>query len=114
MKQEKPRVLIARIRQALAGDLALSERMAGRLVRKFTGQSDAEPSGTGDPHIHLSDRELEVLQLIAQAMSTRAIAAAMHISVKTVEAHRENLKRKLELSSTTELLRYAVLRFIEQ
>jgi DNA-binding NarL/FixJ family response regulator len=86
MKQEKPRVLIARIRQALAGD----------------------------PHFDLSDRELEVLQLVAQAMSTREIAATMHISVKTVEAHRENLKRKLELGSTTELLRYAVLRFIEQ
>jgi DNA-binding NarL/FixJ family response regulator len=114
MKQEKPRVLIARIRQALAGDLALSERMAGRLVRKFTGQSDADPAGTGDLHTDLSDREVEVLQLIAQAMSTREIAATMHISVKTVEAHRENLKRKLELNSTTELLRYAVLRFIEQ
>jgi DNA-binding NarL/FixJ family response regulator len=114
MKQEKPRVLIARIRQALAGDLALSERMAGRLVRKFTGQSGADPAGTGDPHFDLSDRELEVLQLVAQAMSTREIAATMHISVKTVEAHRENLKRKLELGSTTELLRYAVLRFIEQ
>jgi DNA-binding NarL/FixJ family response regulator len=114
MKQEKPRVLIARIRQALAGDLALSERMAARLVRKFTGQPDSDPAAARDPHIDLSDRELEVLQLIAQAMSTREIAGTMHISVKTVEAHRENLKRKLDLGSTTELLRYAVLRFIEQ
>jgi DNA-binding NarL/FixJ family response regulator len=114
MKQEKPRVLIARIRQALAGDLALSDRMAARLVRKFTGQGGSDPTESPDPHIDLSDREVEVLQLIAQAMSTREIAATMHISVKTVEAHRENLKRKLELNSTTELLRYAVLRFIEQ
>jgi DNA-binding NarL/FixJ family response regulator len=113
MKQEKPRVLIARIRQALAGDLALSDRMAARLVRKFTGQSDPDQAGAADPHVDLSDREVEVLQLIAQAMSTRDIAATMHISVKTVEAHRENLKRKLELGSTTELLRYAVLRFVE-
>jgi DNA-binding NarL/FixJ family response regulator len=113
MKQEKPRVLIARIRQALAGDLALSERMAGRLVRKFTGHSESGPAETGESQADLSDREAEVLQLIAQAMSTREIAASMHISVKTVEAHRENLKRKLDLSSTTELLRYAVLRFID-
>ena len=114
MKQEKPRVLISRIRQALAGDLALSERMAARLLRKFTGQTESNPAGTADPHVDLSDREVEVLHLIAQALSTREIAATMHISVKTVETHRENLKRKLELNSTTELLRYAVLRFIEQ
>lgn len=113
MKHEKPPVLIARIRQALAGGLALSERMTARLVRKFTGQPDSELSGGADAKIELSDREMEVLQLIAQAMSSREIAATMHISVKTVDAHRENLKRKLDLASTAELLRYAVLRFIE-
>jgi DNA-binding NarL/FixJ family response regulator len=109
MKQEKPRVLIARIRQALTGGLCLSEPMAQRLLRKFTGQSPAKPSTNVDG---VGDRELQVLQLIGQGMNTRDIASAMHVSVKTIEAHRENLKRKLGLSSGAELLRYAIVRFL--
>jgi DNA-binding NarL/FixJ family response regulator len=58
----------------------------------------------------LGDRELEVLQMIGEGMSMREIAAAMHISQKTVEAHREHIKQKLHLQSGTELLRYAVIR----
>jgi DNA-binding CsgD family transcriptional regulator len=53
-----------------------------------------------------------VLQLIGQGMSTREIASALDVSVKTVEAHREHLKRKLDLGSSAELLRYAVVRFM--
>ena len=109
MKQEKPRVLISRIRQALAGGLCLSERMSERLLRKFTGQTPAKVESNADG---LGDRELEVLQLLAQGTNTRDIASALHVSVKTVEAHRENLKRKLGLASGAELLRYAVIRFL--
>jgi len=109
MKQEKPRMLITKIRQALGGGLCVSDRVSERLLRKFTGHN-VEPAVADVDH--LGDRELEVLQLMAQAMSTRDIAAAMHVSVKTIEAHRENLKRKLNLNSGAELLRYAVLRFL--
>ena len=51
------------------------------------------------------------MQLIGQGLGTRDVAAAMDISVKTVEAHRENIKRKLNLGSVHELVRYAALRF---
>ncbi len=57
---------------------------------------------------HLSPREREVLQLVAEGKATRAMAAILNISVKTVAFHRENIKRKLGLKSTAELTRYAM------
>jgi DNA-binding NarL/FixJ family response regulator len=111
MKQEKPRVLIQRLRQALAGNICLSEAMSERLLRKFTGHKQAPTDSEVEA---LGDREMEVLQLLASAMSSRDIAATMHVSVKTVEAHRENIKRKLGLTSAAELLRFAVLRFTDK
>jgi DNA-binding NarL/FixJ family response regulator len=112
MKQEKPRVLMARIRQALRGQTCLSEAMANTLLRKLT--RGGRDSAAHAPEDDLGDRELEVLQLLGQGMSTRDIAAAMHISLKTVESHREHIKAKLNLASSDELLRYAILRFLQK
>jgi DNA-binding CsgD family transcriptional regulator len=56
----------------------------------------------------LSDREFEVFQLIGQGIGTGEIATRLHLSVKTVEVHRANIKQKLDLSTATELVRYAV------
>ena len=61
---------------------------------------------------HLSDREFEVFRLIGEGKGTRDIARKLHLSVKTVEAHRANIKEKLDLHSATELIRHAV-RWIE-
>ena len=107
MKQEKPRVLISSIRQALRGEICLSEAMSATLLRKLAGRRPDR----GNSEDGLGDRELEVLQLIGQGLATRDIAAALHISIKTVEAHREHIKRKLNLPTGDELLRYAVFRF---
>ena len=60
----------------------------------------------------LTDREFEVFQLIGQGKSTKEIAAGLHLSAKTVEVHRINIKQKLNLKSAPELIRYAV-RWIE-
>lgn len=62
----------------------------------------------------LSDRELEVLRLIAQGMTPSKMAEQLHLSVKTVDAHREKIKRKLGMSSASELLRYAVQWSLEE
>jgi len=110
MKQESPRNLVAIIRRALAGETCVSEKIASNLLRKIGGTRTARTN----PEDGLGDRELEVLQLISQGLSTREIAAALHISVRTVDAHREHIKHKLNLSSGDELLRYAVLRFLEK
>jgi DNA-binding CsgD family transcriptional regulator len=69
---------------------------------------DGAAAGARSPLGQLSDRELEVFQLIAQGLPMRDIARHLHRSVKTVETHREHLKGKLGLRSSGELLRYAV------
>ncbi len=104
MKQEKPSEVLNRIRQALAGEISLSETMSARLIRRATGRRVVETSTTIES---LSDRELQVLQLIGEGMTNRQVAAVLHISQRTVDAHREHIKAKLRLSSGAELLRYA-------
>jgi DNA-binding NarL/FixJ family response regulator len=61
-----------------------------------------------DSHQRLTDREREVLQLIAEGNSTRDIAELLHMSVKTAETHRARLMRKLDIHSTAELTQYAI------
>src|ERR1051326_9280497 len=56
----------------------------------------------------LSDRELEVLRLLGQALSTRQIAQELHLSVKTIESHRAHLKEKLQLKTGADLIQYAL------
>ena len=62
----------------------------------------------GSPVDSLTDRELQVLNLIGRGLGTRQIAEHLHLSVKTVENYREHLKAKLKLQSSSELVRYAV------
>lgn len=68
------------------------------------------PSRTlADPVDRLSSRELQVLSLLGEGMSTRKTAYSLHLGVKTVESHRQRIKRKLNLKTAVQLLRYAVL-----
>jgi DNA-binding NarL/FixJ family response regulator len=108
MKQEGGKKLMEAIRQVLAGKIYLSEKMSTKLLESFSG--GAENSRT--PIENLTDREFEVLQLIGQGKGTREIANLLHLSGKTVEAHRANLKRKLSLKGGADLVRYAV-RWVE-
>ena len=62
---------------------------------------------TGSPMEDLSDRELEVFQLIGQWKKTRDIAEELHLSIKTIEYYREQIKRKLNLKNAGELTQYA-------
>ena len=62
----------------------------------------------GQEIIHLSDREFEVFEWIGRGLQTREVAEKLHLSPKTVDAHREHIKTKLKLESATELLTYAV------
>ncbi len=105
MKDEPPETIVAAIRKALAGELRVSPRMSARLLSKVVGRSGRETPEAVDG---LSDREIEVLELIGRGHGTRKIALTLHISVKTVEAHRENIKRKLSLSDANDLVQYAV------
>jgi DNA-binding NarL/FixJ family response regulator len=98
------------IRQVLSGRIYLSEKMVERVINGFAKKKDGAASSIED----LSDRELEVFGLIGQGLSTSKIAERLHLSVKTVETHREKIKRKLQLATGGELVRHAVQWHIEQ
>lgn len=104
MKHEAIEKILAAVRKVSAGVIAVSEATATRLLVKQTrGQSEAPAS----PIERLSDRELQVFQLIGQWKGTRSIAAELHLSVKTVEYYREQIKRKLNLKNAAELMQLA-------
>ncbi len=109
MKQEGGKRIMEAIRAVLAGKVAVSEKMSARIMDAFTGhraQRDTTPV-TG-----LSDREFEVFQLVGRGRSTKEIAEQLHLSPKTVEVHRVNIKAKLKLATSPELVHYAV-RWVE-
>lgn len=105
MKQAGGQKFLTAIRQVLAGQVFVSENMSARILEMFSGR---QPQNAGSPVRKLSDREFEVFQLIGQGVSTRAIAEKLHLSIKTVEVHRANIKEKLGLKTANELVRYAV------
>jgi DNA-binding NarL/FixJ family response regulator len=105
MKQEGGKKLMLAIRQVLAGKIYVSEKMSAEILEIFSGRRVGTESS---PVEKLTDREFEVFQLIGQGRSTREIAEKLHLSVKTVEVHRVNIKAKLKLKSASELIHFAV------
>ncbi len=104
MKQEALDRLILAIRRVLSGNIYVSETQAARMLQQqIRGQKDIAES----PVRKLSDRELEVFTLIGRWKKTGEIARELHLSVKTVEYYREQLKQKLNLQDGAELARYA-------
>ena len=109
MKQEGGKKLMEAIRQVLSGQIYVSEKISAKILEIFSGRRSGAAT---TPVEHLTDREFEVFQLIGQGRSTRQIAEHLHLSVKTVEVHRVNIKGKLKLETAAELIRYAV-RWVE-
>jgi DNA-binding NarL/FixJ family response regulator len=105
MKQEGGLKFLQAIRQVLAGQVFVSEKMSARILENISG---AASQTSISPVRRLSDREFEVFQLIGQGVRTSDIATRLHLSVKTVEVHRANIKQKLGLATGTELVRFAV------
>ena len=105
MKQEAASQVMLAIRTVLAGNRYLSPKMNFSIVDKFlTG-----PDGKNNSAVQgLTDRELEILHLIGKGLRTREIAKELTRSVKTVETHRGNIKEKLNLQTSAELVRFAV------
>jgi len=104
-KDEATEDVILAIRKLLDGGFYLSEKMSAKMLSKFV----EGPSETGGmPIERLTDRELQVFELIGRGISTRNVAVKLHLSIKTVESHRENIKRKLKLDNATELLQHAI------
>jgi len=95
--------LLTALRDVARGEIAMSDAMNQRLVHKALGQGE-QGRGVGD----LSDREIEIFEHIGRGQSVHAIAHDLGISPKTVETHREHIKKKLDIASAAELARYAV------
>jgi DNA-binding NarL/FixJ family response regulator len=104
MKGEPTPRLLAAVRKVLSGGLAFSEEVTSELLRRQIGGEPAVLS----PVELLTDKELQIFRLIGQGHATREIAELLHRSVKTIEAHRENIKLKLGIKNSPQLARAAV------
>jgi DNA-binding NarL/FixJ family response regulator len=104
MKREAAKKVIQGIRAVLAGQLFVSEKITALMAERFVQGRTAATS----PVEQLSDRELEVFQLLGRGQSTRQIADHLHVGFKTVQAYCARIKDKLQLANATELLRAAM------
>ncbi len=109
MKEVAADNLVTAVRKVLSGGIYVSDAMASRMLEQVTGQRARQAGGID----LLTDRELEVLEMIGQGVATKNIAAKLCISARTVEAHRAHIKEKLGISDGAALARYA-MQWVEQ
>ena len=107
LKQSAPTELINAIRTVTSGKSYVDSELTHKVLGGYAGRTAGPLRGEGSGHI--SDRESEVLRLIAWGYSNKEIAARLELSVKTVEAHKSNAMRKLNMRSRIEIVRYAIL-----
>jgi DNA-binding NarL/FixJ family response regulator len=105
MKAEAMNHVAEAIFKVLQGKIYVSPEFAEKLIFKAVQSTEA---GAGSPVDALSDRELEVLQQLGKGGSTRSIAEALHLSVKTIETHRAHIKEKLGLQDSEEMVKFAI------
>ena len=105
MKRETPHHLVWAISSVLKGNLYLSQKMSALVLTKYL---NGRTKDAGSPQTSLSNRELEIFELIGQGHRTRTIAESLHLSIKTVETHRAHIMEKLNLRNSIELLQRAM------
>lgn len=105
MKQEVADNVVSALRSVMNGRIYVSDGIRETLLVRLAGQPN---DTTQSPLERLSDRELEVFRMIGQGLSTRDIAAQLHLSVKTIETYRAHIKDKLHIANAIELVRQAV------
>lgn len=102
-KEEGAERAVEAIRLLMQGKRCVSEKLADKMMDKLMGRDAAAETAIE----LLSDRELEVLELIGNGLGSREIAQKLHLSIKTIESHREHIKAKLNLTRAPELVSYA-------
>ena len=105
MKMTATEEVVTAIRQILKGELYLSPQVARQTMMRLVGRRN---EGTSSPIDDLSDRELEVFQMVGEGLTTRQIAERLHLSVKTIESHKAHVKEKLNLQTATQLTQHAI------
>ncbi|MBV8212263.1 MAG: response regulator transcription factor [Verrucomicrobia bacterium] len=103
-KHEGGDKLMVAIRQVLSGKIYVSESMSAHILEIFSG---GQPGTDRSSIQNLSDREFEVFQALGEGLSSHQIAKKLHLSAKTVDAHRANIKTKLKINTTAELISFA-------
>ncbi|MBL8172938.1 MAG: response regulator transcription factor, partial [Acidobacteria bacterium] len=109
LKDSQAADLIQAVREVAAGRRYLSPPLSERALELYMRQVESVPE---DPYELLTDREREVLQLVAEGRTSAEIAERLFISPRTAEGHRANLMRKLNLQTQADLIRFAVKRGI--
>lgn len=104
-KEEATVNVLSAVRKVLGGEVYLSERMAGRVMKRMVSGAKDE---LGSPLEVLTDRELEVFQMLGRGMGTRQIAEELRLGIKTVESYRARIKEKLQLQDGNQLLQHAI------
>jgi DNA-binding NarL/FixJ family response regulator len=110
-KQEPATRLIAAIEHVLAGKIYLSPEMTELLLARSAAGGTTAPVELSEEM--LSDREIEVFQMLGEGRSVKEIAQQLHLSPKTVEYHRQRIKEKLQLDSSQQLLRHATMHVLK-
>lgn len=105
MKRESTKRIVAAIHQVMEGRLCVSEQVAAGFAERFVG---GHQTLADSPVEGLSDRELEVFEMLGRGIDTRQVSEALNISIKTVQAYCARIKQKLNIASATELLREAI------
>lgn len=105
MKEAGGESLVAALRHVANGGMYLNQRIAEKILGSFSGH---HPRGSASPIEQLTDREFEVFQLIGRGFDSARIASHLHLSPRTVDVHRANIKRKLALENSTALVHRAV------
>ena len=105
MKQAAADQLLTALRRVLAGGVYVSEGLGAIMIERISGDGRRT---TANPIERLSNRELQVLNLIGQGRTTREVAETLNLSVKTVESHRQRIKKKLNLQTSAQLVKFAV------
>jgi DNA-binding NarL/FixJ family response regulator len=105
MKQAASEQFLVAVRRVLDGGIYVSETVSNTMIQRFTS---GNPPVAANPIDRLSNREIQILHLIGKGLSTRETAEALDLSIKTVESHRQRIKKKLTLTTGTQLVQYAV------
>lgn len=106
LKNSKKEEFIEAIESVIQGERYLSSELSERMINNVLEQAESQKN-TNQDEIHLTRREIEIIQKIADDKSNLEIADELYLSVRTVETHRRNLMQKLKVNSVVALLKYA-------
>jgi two-component system response regulator NreC len=107
VKKTAPKELVSAIKAVYRGDSFLSPSISKKVIEEYL-RHGRETDARKDSYTQLTDREREVLQLIAEGFSNKEIAEQLHLSIKTVGNHRLNLMEKLDIHNVSDLTKYAI------